>query len=242
MPPKPRDPTAAVASSTARAPTTGSSGAAPGAAPRARTPAGGEDTHSLEVANVRLRRDLDACREQLAAAVFCPIPGGPPEHASASSAWISAQLEQSRRQVLVLSEMLATRADVTIELEAVLLQLRQPAADGTRSDAAVWAGNALKRLHGVKWVEAIAQDIVDGMAALPSGGSHRCSAGNRAPGESRDARVAAVGAERQAGQQVSRPTAAQRSLVAGAPRSAVRHAAAAGGAAVGTGRAGAGHG
>jgi hypothetical protein len=219
-----------------RAQTNGSNGAVAGAAPRARTPS--EESHSLESANARLRRELDACRTQLAAAVFGPIPGAPPD--AASPAWIAAQLEQSRRQVLVLSEMLATRSDVTIELEAVLLQLRQPAADGTRSDAAVWAGNALKRLRGVQWVEAIAQDVVNGIAALPVGGSHRCAAGDRGAPVCGNARAAAGGG--QACRQVSRPTAAQRSLVAGegVPRATARPAAGRGTA--GSGQAGGGNG
>jgi hypothetical protein len=236
MPPHPRDPTA------------GSSGAASGADPRARTPAGSEESYGLEVVNARLRRELDACREQLAAAVFGPIPGAP--DAAVSLAWLSAQLAQSRRQIHVLSEMLATRSDVTIELEAVLLQLRQPAADGTRSEAAVWAGNALKRLRGVQWVEAIAQDIVGGVAALPAGGSPRTAATdgaagvNHDAGVNRDARGSAGGADRNGSRQVSRPTAAQRSLVTGgaAPRTAARHAALlAGRGTAGMGRAGAGN-
>ena len=41
-----------------------------------------------------------------------------------------------------------------METEAVLLQLSQPATDGTRSEASAWASAALRRLRGVHHAEA----------------------------------------------------------------------------------------
>jgi len=170
-------------------------GSSSAAAPLARTPGAGEQ--SLEGVNASLRRELQACREELAAAVFGPIPGAPRASDPLSPAWAAAQLAQSRRQVQLLSEALATRSDVTVELEAVLLQLRQPAADGTRSEAAVWAGSALKRIRGVQWVEAISQDVVDRVSALSVIG--RSGLGAPPPPASQRA--------------ISIPTASQRGLV-----------------------------
>lgn len=189
-----------------RAATPDARGSSSSAALHARTPAGAEEVPgSLESTNIRLRHELQACREQLAAAVFGPIPGGPPEASSSSSAWLAAQLAQSQRQVQVLCEALVARSDVSIELEAVLLQLRQPAPDGTQSEAAVWAANALKRLRGVQWVESIAKDVVDRVAALPTP--------TQAGSLSRSSSIAKNSSERH----ISQPTAAQRSLVADIP-------------------------
>ena len=157
---------------------------APAARPRVDEPNGGEKANAaLHSANVALHRELQEARDQLAAAVFGPIAD---EGEGGAAAWAAAQLAQSRRQVALLSEALATRSDMSVELEAVLLQLRQPAADGTRSEAAVWAGNALRRLRSVQWAEDLSRDRVTAMPAAPRSAGTR-SAGGQPPAQQRQA-------------------------------------------------------
>ena len=70
--------------------------------------------------------------------------------------WLAAQLMQSQRQVQLLTDALVQRGDLSTELEAALNKLRQPTADGKRSEYADWAATTLRRLRHVQFVEELA--------------------------------------------------------------------------------------
>ena len=61
----------------------------------------------------------------------------------------------------VLSEALIARSDVSAELESVLLTLRQPSADGDRSESAEWAASTIRRLRGVQLGEELASRVIE---------------------------------------------------------------------------------
>ena len=69
--------------------------------------------------------------------------------------WLAAQLMQSQRQVQLLTDALVQRGDLSTELEAALNKLRQPTADGKRSEYADWAATTLRRLRQVQFVEEL---------------------------------------------------------------------------------------
>ena len=107
-----------------------------------------------------LRRELSQVREQLAAVLVQPcerVDAVHGQHKSHSSTlWLAAQIQQSQRQVAVLSSAMLARSELSAELESILLQMRQPAPYGTRSEAATWAAAAMRRLRHVQFVEGIA--------------------------------------------------------------------------------------
>ncbi|KAL1524545.1 hypothetical protein AB1Y20_019437 [Prymnesium parvum] len=109
--------------------------------------------------NAQLRREVAELRKQLMGALSAPTPPGSTELAPLGVAWISAQVEQSKRQVQVLSEALVQRLEISTELEAVLLKLRQPAADGTLPEGAEWAASAMRRLRHVQFAEELAENL-----------------------------------------------------------------------------------
>ena len=110
---------------------------------------------ALEAENASLRRELKEVRDQLSAVLLTTVPrptapeGTPPT--TLELAFVAAQLQQTRRQVRVLSDALVDRRDISIELEGALRELRQ-------HDAAArgWATAALRRLRHIGWAEDLA--------------------------------------------------------------------------------------
>ena len=110
---------------------------------------------ALEAENASLRRELKEVRDQLSAVLLTTVPrptapeGTPPS--TLELAFVAAQLQQTRRQVRVLSDALVDRRDISIELEGALRELRQ-------HDAAArgWATAALRRLRHIGWAEDLA--------------------------------------------------------------------------------------
>mmetsp|Transcript_24341 Transcript_24341/g.53160 ORF Transcript_24341/g.53160 Transcript_24341/m.53160 type:complete len:212 (+) Transcript_24341:218-853(+) len=123
-----------------------------------------ESDEALAQENANLRRELVRLKEQFETALTrkCNAPDWSPDFENQyTPKWLAAQLQQSQRQVAVLSEALLARSELSIELEAILVQLRQPAADGSRSEAAAWAAAALRRLRQVQFIEGIAPSLGD---------------------------------------------------------------------------------
>ena len=143
-------------------------------------------SQALSEENAQLRREVAELRQQLMVALSAPAPPAVTELSPQSVAWLSAQLEQGRRQVQVLSDALVQRSEMSTELEAVLLKLRQPAADGTRHEGAEWAAAAMRRLRHVQFAEELAgnlQSLRHNRAAAGKGGrGHRSAAGRGPPG------------------------------------------------------------
>mmetsp|Transcript_2574 Transcript_2574/g.5016 ORF Transcript_2574/g.5016 Transcript_2574/m.5016 type:complete len:200 (-) Transcript_2574:112-711(-) len=107
--------------------------------------------------NTQLRREVQEVRDCLAKLMVCSdaTPTGGTA-ALPDASWLAAQLMQSHRQVQLLTEALVQRGELSTELEAALNKLRQPAADGRRSEYVEWATSTLRRLRHVQFVEELA--------------------------------------------------------------------------------------
>lgn len=95
----------------------------------------------LEADNVQLRRELAEVRQQLLPLLAADAPQSAEAISKASpplpaSFWLEAQLQQSRRHVQLLTEALVNRAELSTELEVILLQLREQKAPACISAAA----------------------------------------------------------------------------------------------------------
>ena len=128
--------------------------------PRMQQP-GPDKAHRKEMAalaeeNAQLRREVEEVRAELTKLMVgtppAPAAGAPLPDAS----WLAAQLVQSQRQVQLLTEALVQRSELSTELEVALTKLRQPTADGKRSEYAEWATATLRRLRHVQFVEELA--------------------------------------------------------------------------------------
>lgn len=108
--------------------------------------------------NAQLRREVAELRQQLMVALTASAAPSTelPAH---GVAWLSAQVEQGRRQVQLLSEALTQRSEMSVELESVLLKLRQPAADGKRPEEAEWAAAAMRRLRHIQFAEEVSENL-----------------------------------------------------------------------------------
>ena len=111
---------------------------------------------SLDEENKALRREVAELRQQLMAATTAPAPSGIDDSNPLQVEWQAAQLEQTRRQVDMLTRALVQRKEIAAELESVLVRLRQPLADGTWMEGAPWAASALRRLRLVQFGEELA--------------------------------------------------------------------------------------
>ena len=102
-----------------------------------------------------LRQEVQDVRDSFAKLMIGPdaLPTGV---ALPDANWLAAQLMQSQRQVQLLTDALVQRGDLSTELEAALNKLRQPTADGKRSEYADWAATTLRRLRHVQFVEELA--------------------------------------------------------------------------------------
>ena len=119
-----------------------------------------KQTNALAEENAQLRKEVAEAREQLAKIMYAH-PDAPPPVAGAAPpdiAWIAAQLTQAQRQVELLTEALMQRGELSTEIEAALIKLRQPTAEGKRPEYADWATNTLRRLRHVQFVEELASD------------------------------------------------------------------------------------
>ena len=95
----------------------------------------------LEADNVQLRRELAEVRQQLLPLLAADAPQSAEAISKATpplpaSFWLEAQLQQSRRHVQLLTEALMNRAELSTELEVILLQLREQKAPACTSAAA----------------------------------------------------------------------------------------------------------
>lgn len=142
----------------------------------------------LEADNVQLRRELAEVRQQLLPLLAADAPQSAEAISKASpplpaSFWLEAQLQQSRRHVQLLTEALVNRAELSTELEVILLQLREQKAPACISAAAVggagaqgagagagtpgvargltpeWAAAAMRRIRSVQFAESLADEL-----------------------------------------------------------------------------------
>lgn len=114
-----------------------------------------------------LRRENAEVRQQLlmlvAAAMppaseACSNPSGPAGSAALpASFWLDAQLKHCRRQVQLLSDALVNKAELTADLEVVLLQLRSV----ENGPPAQWCRDSLRRIRSIQFGEELAQTFVD---------------------------------------------------------------------------------
>ena len=159
--------------------------------------------------NAQLRREVVELRQQLMAAMSAPALPATAELPPQGVAWLSAQLEQSRRQVQLLSDALVQRSEMSIELEAVLLKLRQPTADGKRTEGAELAAAAMRRLRHVQFAEEVAGNL-QALRTQPSAkggrGGRRCAAGRGAAGRGGAGSAAAAAGGGAVPQGPGRPT------------------------------------
>ena len=119
-----------------------------------------KQTSALAEENAQLRKEVAEAREQLAKILYTHPDAPPPAVGAAPPdvAWITAQLTQAQRQVELLTEALVQRGELSTEVEAALIKLRQPTTDGKRPEHADWATNTLRRLRHVQFVEELASD------------------------------------------------------------------------------------
>ena len=110
---------------------------------------------ALAEENAQLRRELQEVRDSLTK-LMIGSEATPTGSALPDANWLAAQLMQSHRQVQLLTEALVQRGELSTELEAALNKLRQPSADGKRSEYADWATSTLRRLRHVQFVEELA--------------------------------------------------------------------------------------
>jgi hypothetical protein len=147
----------------------------------------------LEADNVQLRRELAEVRQQLLPLLAADAPQSAEAISKASpplpaSFWLEAQLQQSRRHVQLLTEALMNRAELSTELEVILLQLREQKAPACISAAAAggvgtggagaqgagagagtpgvargltpeWAAAAMRRIRSVQFAESLADEL-----------------------------------------------------------------------------------
>jgi hypothetical protein len=143
----------------------------------------------LEADNVQLRRELAEVRQQLLPLLAADAPQSAEAISKASpplpaSFWLEAQLQQSRRHVQLLTEALVNRAELSTELEVILLQLREQKAPACISAAAAggvgtggagaqgagtpgvargltpeWAAAAMRRIRSVQFAESLADEL-----------------------------------------------------------------------------------
>lgn len=126
------------------------------AGPRPAVPAASrKEMGALAEENAQLRKEVQEVRDCLTK-VMIGSEATPAASALPDSTWLAAQLMQSHRQVQLLTEALVQRGELSTELEAALNKLRQPAADGKRSEYADWATSTLRRLRHVQFVEELA--------------------------------------------------------------------------------------
>ena len=118
-----------------------------------------KQTNALAEENAQLRKEVAEAREQLAKIMYTH-PDAPPVAGAAppDAAWAAAQLTQAQRQVELLTEALVQRGELSTEVEAALIKLRQPTADGKRPEYADWATNTLRRIRHVQFVEELASE------------------------------------------------------------------------------------
>jgi hypothetical protein len=121
--------------------------------------------------------------------------GGVPE--GLSRPWLEAQLKQRERHVLLLSDALLQRSELSVEIEAILLQLSQPPsskAEGTpdprgapvrpvRGLTPEWAASAMRRIRAVQFAEELADNLRQ-QAVLTGQAGVRPSAGARSTARS----------------------------------------------------------
>ena len=110
---------------------------------------------ALAQENAMLRREVQEVRDSFAK-LMIGADALPTGAALPDASWLAAQLMQTQRQVQLLTEALVQRGDLSTELEAALNKLRQPTADGKRSEYADWAASTLRRLRHVQFVEELA--------------------------------------------------------------------------------------
>ena len=148
----------------------------------------------LEADNVQLRRELAEVRQQLLPLLAADAPQSAEAISKATpplpaSFWLEAQLQQSRRHVQLLTEALMNRAELSTELEVILLQLREQKAPACTSAAAAggvgtgtgagagaqgagagtpgvargltpeWAAAAMRRIRSVQFAESLADEL-----------------------------------------------------------------------------------
>lgn len=145
---------------------------------------------SLGEENAQLRREVAELRQQLLSSLNQPISTNVTDVSEIGANWMLAQLEQSKRQLQVLSDALIQRGEICVELETILLKLRQPSADGKRSEDADWAASALRRLRHVQFAEEFAGNLRQSVSQQEARGCRRSSTG-RGPGEAGRAKVVA---------------------------------------------------
>ena len=122
----------------------------------------------LEAENASLRRELAEVRQQLMEVTAAAAPPGANAQTLPAAFWLEAQLRQSRRHVQLLSEALVKRAELSTEVEAILLQIREQqkptarAPDDSKGGAPArgltpeWAAAAMRRVRSVQFAEELA--------------------------------------------------------------------------------------
>ena len=143
------------------------------------TPTGAPKTaqqRNLEAENSSLRRELDEVRQAMLPLLTADAPPADAATKALPAAfWLEAQLKQSRRHVQLLSEALVNKAELSTELEAILLQIRQQpsataAAEGGQSVRGLtpeWAASAMRRIRSVQFAEGLA-DVLAKPSPPPS--------------------------------------------------------------------------
>lgn len=147
---------------------------------------------SLEAENVQLKRELAEVRQQLLPLLASEIPPSADSAKGAAalpaSFWLEAQLQQSRRHVQLLTEALVKRAELSTELEVILLKIREQTPGGAGSGAGAesggggasaaaaagagasgaaavrgltpeWAAAAMRRIRSVQFAETLADEL-----------------------------------------------------------------------------------
>lgn len=157
----------------------------------------------LEAENASLRRELAEVRQQLMEVTAAAAPPGASAQTLPAAFWLEAQLRQSRRHVQLLSEALVKRAELSTEVEAILLQIREQqmkptarAPDDSKGGAPArgltpeWAAAAMRRVRSVQFAEELADQLRAKQPTCTRGTPR--AAGATATGRGRGARSSAA--------------------------------------------------
>lgn len=130
-----------------------------------------------------LRRENAELRQQLLQLASATRPPSADVQGATlpASFWLDAQLRHKERQIQILSDALVLKAELTADLEGILLQLRSV----ENGPPAQWCKDALRRVRGVNFAEELGGQLRH---------DDRVSHARRAPAAGRGANARCCGA------------------------------------------------